>query len=179
MRARNPRRGGILGALVLSAVIVCAIVAVAGIYVARSIRVETREGRGNSDVSIDTPAGHLSIQAHDNPGAGVSGIPLYPGARARKDSGGNAVIQWSGGRNGDKDNGGFAVAASDMITDDPADKVAEYYRRELPNWMVTTDKHGKVAIQLDKGGYKRIVSIEEKSDGTHIGVASIGEPASN
>jgi hypothetical protein len=36
-----------------------------------------------------------------------------------------------------------------------------------------------VRMELREGGYKRIVAIRERHDGTHIGVASIGEPASN
>jgi hypothetical protein len=181
MRNRDPRRGGVLLGLLISAlVIVCVVVAI-GITIARNIRIESHDRDGSADVSIDTPAGHFSVHAHDKPGMVVAGVPAYPGARARKDSGGNAVVQWSSaGHNGDGGSDkGFAVSASDMITSDPAYKVVDFYRNQLPTWMITEEKNGGTHIELHKGGYQRIISIEEKSDGTHIGVASIGEPASN
>ena len=94
----------------------------------------------------------------------------------REDGGGNAVFEWSSNRNGrDK---GFAVSAQDMITDDSVRQVADFYRRQLPNWLVT--KEGReVKMELQDGGYKRIIAIEAKRDGTHIGVASFGQAAAN
>jgi hypothetical protein len=55
----------------------------------------------------------------------------------------------------------------------------DYYRNQLPNWVVVKERHGAVRMELREGGYKRIIGIHERYDGTHIGVASIGEPASN
>jgi hypothetical protein len=34
------------------------------------MRVESHDRAGGTDVSIDTPAGHLSVHAHERPGAG-------------------------------------------------------------------------------------------------------------
>jgi hypothetical protein len=66
-----------------------------------------------------------------------------------------------------------------MVTSDSLDKVVDYYRNQLPNWVVVKERHGAVRMELREGGYKRIIGIHERYDGTHIGVASIGEPASN
>jgi hypothetical protein len=173
----NPGRGGIVLQLIAAAAILC-VIAVAGmaIFAARSIRVVTHDRGGNSaEVSIDTPAGHLSVHAHDNSEAGVPGIPVYPGAKPRKDSGGNASIQWTSERGDDR---GFALSAASLVTSDSVDQVSEYYRKQFPNWTVT-HKDGEVHLELQKGGYHRIISIEEENDGTHIGVATVGEPASN
>ena len=43
---------------------------------------------------------------------------------------------------------------------------------------MTKEGH-EVHMEFKDGGYKRIVSIESKHDGTHIGVASFGQPAAN
>lgn len=55
----------------------------------------------------------------------------------------------------------------------------DYYRTQLPNWMIINERAGAVRLELREGGYKRIIGIRERHDGTHIGVASVGEPASN
>jgi len=175
MKVPDSRCGGILFGLLASVVIVVCVLTFTGIYVARSIKVSTHERRDGSDVSIDLPGGHFSVHAHDKTGA-VAGIPSYPGARMRDDSGGNAVVEWSSNLNGtDK---GFAVSAQDMITGDSVQQVADFYRKELPNWLVTKDGH-QFQMELRDGGYKRIISIEAKHDGTHIGVASFGQAAAN
>lgn len=175
MRVRDSRRGGVLFGLLASVVIVVCVLTFMGIYVGRSIKVATHDRRDGSDVSIELPGGHFSVHAHEKTGA-VAGIPTYPGARMRDDSGGNAVIEWSSNRDGrDK---GFAVSAQGMITDDSVQQVADFYRKELPNWLVTKDGH-EFKMEFRDGGYKRIISIEAKHDGTHIGVASFGQPAAN
>jgi hypothetical protein len=172
----SSRRGGILfGFLVSGLVVVCLLIA-CGMFLARSIRVQTVSRNGGDDVSIDTPGGQLSIHAHDKAGT-VTGVPFYPGARSEKNSGGGAVIQWNS--NNGKHDGGFAVSASEMVTSDPVDKVVDYYRAQLPNWIVVNERDGAVRMELRDGGYKRIIGIHERHDGTHIGVASVGEPAAN
>ena len=65
-----------------------------------------------------------------------------------------------------------------MISDDSVQQVADFYREQLPNWLITKDGH-EVKMEFKDGGYKRIISIEAKHDGTHIGVASFGQAAAN
>ena len=171
------RRGGILFGFLVSGVLVVCLLIACGVFLARNIRVQTVSRNGGDDVSIDTPGGQLSIHAHDRAGSVVTGVPLYPGARNERNSGGGAVIQWNS--NNGKNDTGFAVSASETVTSDPVDKVVDYYRGQLPNWIVVNEKHGAVRMELREGGYKRIIGIHEQHDGTHIGVASIGMPASN
>lgn len=178
MRSFDSRRGGILfGFLVSGLVVVCLLIA-CGLFVARNIRVQTVSRNGGDDVSIDTPGGQLSIRAHERAGsAAATGVPIYPGARNERNSGGDAVIQWNS--NNGKHDAGFAVTGLEMVTSDPVDKVVDYYRAQLPNWMVVNEKGGAVRMELRDGGYKRIIGIQERRDGTHIGVASVGKPAAN
>jgi hypothetical protein len=148
------------------------------LYIARHIvhNVTVTDRDGGADVSIDTPGGHLSVRARDTAAKSVPGVPVYPGARPKKDSGGGADIEWNSTYGPEK---GVSVSASETITDDPASAVEEWYKKQLPNWTITHERDGAFHMELRDGGYKRIVSIEEKHDGTHIGVASVGEPASN
>ena len=177
MKIQDSRRGGILFGLLLSALAVVCVIFAAGIHLVSHIRVESRDNTGGTHVSIDTPVGDLSVHAHDRRGAGAAGVPLYPGARSLKDRGGDAVVEWTSKNDGPDD--GFALTASEMVTDDPVDQVADYYRKQLPNWVVVREKGGAARMELREGGYQRIVAIRAEHGGTHIGVASVGEPASN
>lgn len=179
MDLRNSRRGGILLGLLLTAVVAFCLVVAFGIYIATQVKVSSHDRPGGGDVSIDLPGGaHFAVHGHEKSGSAMAGLPVYPGSRPDPDnSSGGAVIEWSSDRTG-KD-GGIAVDASGMITDDPVDKVADFYRRQLPNWTFVTRRNGEVNMELQEGGYKRIIGIDEKHGHTHIGVATIGKPASN
>jgi hypothetical protein len=173
----DPRRGGILSGLLITALGIVCLAIMCGMYVARNVHVTTSSNHhGGDNVSIDTPAGHFSIRAHDEPGGIPSDVPVYPGAYVRRDSGGGAVFQWDGKDGKDR---GFSVSATEMITPDSASKVLDFYRTQLPNWIVVTEHDGATRFEFHDGGYKRIIAVHSKYDGTHIGVASVGEPASN
>jgi hypothetical protein len=173
----SSQRGGILFGLLMSGVVIVCLALACGLFIARNIRVQTTARDGGKYVSIDTPGGQLSIHAHEKAGSAATGVPLYPGARSEDHSGGDAVVEWNS-NNGGKD-AGFSLTASEMVTSDSLAKVVDYYRNQLPNWVVVKERDGAVRMELREGGYKRIIGIHERYDGTHIGVASIGEPASN
>jgi len=176
--AHSPREhGGILSGLLITALGIVCLAIMCGMYIARNVHVTTSSNHfGGDNVSIDTPAGRFSIHAHDQPGGIPSDIPIYPGAYVRHDSGGGAEFQWNS--NDGKDHG-FSVSATEMFTPDSASKVLAFYRAQLPNWIVVNEHDGKTRFEFHEGGYKRIIGIHGKFDGTHIGVASVGEPASN
>ena len=73
----------------------------------------------------------------------------------------------------------MSFSGASLFTEDPSSKVLDYYRTHLPNWMIVSNRDGSNHFELKKGGYKRMIAIQEKNDGTYIGVASIGDPASN
>jgi hypothetical protein len=180
MRSCGSRRGGILAGFLIAGVVILCIVIASGLFVARSVHIRSAENGDGNDVSIDTPAGHLEVRAHEKSGWAAD-IPVYPGAKAKKDEGGNATVEWTS--NSGKSDKGFSVTASEMITPDPVSKVVDFYKSQLPTWVVTWviagEGDGDVRLELKEGPYKRFVGIHRKSDGTHIGVASVGEPASN
>src|ERR1700722_14671734 len=121
---RSSQRGGILLGLLLSGMVVVCLVIASGLFIARNIRVQTTERNGGDSVSIDTPAGHLSIRAHEKAGTAAVDAPVYPGARNVRDSGGDAVIEWNSGSRGDGN--GFSMSASEMVTSDSLDEVLDY-----------------------------------------------------
>jgi hypothetical protein len=175
--ARRNRRGGILmGLLVTAAVLVCVAIAI-GVTVARNVRIETFRGKDGEHVSINTPGGNFTIRAHDHDGSAFVDLPIYPGARQVKSSGG-AEFEWTS--DDGREQKGFNVAGGELITSDPAGKVFDYYHSKLPSWIVSHGRDGQIKlVESTAGDGKRLVVIHEKFDGTHIGVASIGTPAAN
>ena len=69
------------------------------------------------------------------------------------------MVEWNSNDGPDK---GVSVSASESITDDPASRVEAWYKDQLPNWTITHERDGAFHMELRDGGYKRIVSIEEK-----------------
>jgi hypothetical protein len=165
MRTSISRRGGVLFGLSLAGFLLLCVFAAAGLYAVRHVTV-------HNGVSIDTPAGRIDIHPHDKFDASITGVPAYPGAKSRN---GGAVVEWSSS-DGSEDKG---LAVAETVTPDPVDKVVEYYRSRLPDWNVERERGGGIKMEMDEGGTKRVIGIERKSDGTHIGVATVGEPASN
>lgn len=173
---KDPRRGGILGGLLFTGFAIILLLVAGGLFVARNVRIQTAHSRGGDNVSIETPGGQFSIRAHEDLDPAIIGLPLYPGAHRRKDSG-MATFEWTSPDG--KEDKGVAVGGASLITEDPEEKVLAWYREQLPKWIVVADRDGSTRFELNKGGFKRMIIIHEKSDGTHIGVASIGDPASN
>jgi hypothetical protein len=178
MNTSRSERGGILaGLLITGAVLVCVAMLV-GLNIARSVRVEKTPTADGEHVSISTPAGEFSIRAHKHGGMELVDIPHYPGARESK-HGGGAEFEWTSGDGREAKD--FSVAGAEMITNDSASKVLDYYHERLPAWIVSHDHSGQVTLKepnsTDDSG--RFIAIREKFDGTHIGVASVGAPAAN
>lgn len=169
-------RGGILSGLLFFFVACVVLVALGGLYIARNVRVETAHRNGGDDVAIDTPGGRLQIRAHEDLNPAAVGIPIYPGARRTKDSG-VATFEWASADG--KNDKGVSIAGASLLTPDSASQVLDYYRTQLPHWLVSTKRDGTTTFEFREGGYKKIIAVHEKSDGTHIGIASIGDPASN
>lgn len=177
MDTKDGQRGGILSGLLLTALGIIALMVGAGIYVAHNVRVVNSHRERGDDFSIDIPGGHFNMRARHT---GISptslGIPTYPGATQEKDGGG-ASFSWSS--DDGKVEKAIAVSGTEFLTSDSADQVLNYYRTQLPGWFIVSDRDGGTRLELNKDSYKRIIAIREKRDGTHIGVATVGEPASN
>lgn len=177
MKISASTRGGILMGLLLAAATLVCVAMIIGFSVARNVRVDTIRTGDGKDVSISTPAGNFSIRAHDHDGVSMAGITPYPGAHGVKSSGG-AEFEWTSQDGREQKN--LTVAGAEMITSDAASKVFDFYHERLPAWIVSHERDGKISLKEPKGDDGgRFVVIHEKSDGTHIGVASIGTAAAN
>lgn len=179
MNPRPSQQGGILAG-VLAAVLILAALAVAGVFVAGmyfadNIHVEKTRGANGDTVRVETPIGSMRVQEHKRLDPKLIGVPVYPGA-VRDDADGKAATVEFNFDSGHKE---FTVVAAEYSTGDPVEKVTEFYHRELPHWIISEKHDGGFRMEYSEDGYKRIVAITTKHGRTHIGLASVGDPAAN
>jgi hypothetical protein len=105
----------------------------------------------------------------------MAGIPVYPGSDRVKDGG--ATIRWNP-KNGDSDKD-LLVVGGEFRTPDPVSRVVDYYRAQLPSLIVISGDDESTRLEYRKGGMRRIISVRRENGETSIGVASVGEGASN
>ena len=178
MKANHSERGGILAGILVALLILAALAVVgvfmAGMYLADNIHVQkTRTSKGET-VQVETPIGSMRVRQFQRLDPKVIGVPVYPGAE-RRDENGAASIDFSF----DSAHKEFTFLAAEYSTNDPIDKVREFYHRELPHWIISQKRHGGVQMEYTEDGFRRIVAIHEQDGETRIGLASVGEPASN
>jgi hypothetical protein len=172
--------GGALGALLMGLAVLAAAavvgVMIAGWYVADNVRVETTATSRGETVRVETPLGSVNVQQRAGLDARHLGVPVYPGAiREDPDSNRLASFEIEFGSTHKE----FSVIAAEYSSSDPVERVTEFYRKQLPHWIISKKKHNGLRMEYTEEGYRRIVAIREKQGRTHIGVASVGEPAAN
>lgn len=178
MQRGSRRAGGILTGLLMGflalVVLLVAGALILGLFVARSVRVEEVPSREGKVVRVETPVGSMRI--HEGSGAGIRhlGMPVYPGAAADSSKGKMVDFELNLGR----DRKGFDVAAAEYSTTDPVADVADFYRKELPQWISST-RDGRIEMKYSEEGYQRIIVIRRRGGLTRISLIQAGEPQVN
>ena len=176
----DSERGGVVATLFLMVgmVVLIAMVAVvgAGLYIAHNVRVSATEGDHGGRVSVETPFGSVRVREDSRVDPKSMGVPVYPGATLDGGHHKLASVELNFGEDQSKQ---LAVVAGEYFTNDSFAQVRDFYRGELPHWLISHDRHGKVCLSFTEGGYKKIVVLEDTHRGTLIKLASIGEPAAN
>jgi hypothetical protein len=174
---RNSRRGGALAGIILVVLMlgllgIAALVAT-GLYVADHVSVT--ESRAHGETTVETPFGTIRVRDNARLGPRNMGVPIYPGAVREEGSRKLASFHFDFG----DVHKGFAVSAAEYRTSDSVDQVTDFYRGELPHWLISQKEDGCTQLSFTKHGYKRFVAIYEDAGETRIALASLGEPASN
>lgn len=144
-----------------------------------------KQGEGpKKNVDIQTPFGGLKVRTDVDPKE--TGLPVYAGARRVADDDNTSSANVTLGIPGF----GMKVIAAKFESDDSADKVLEFYRKELKTFGSVTECKGdidlkgelgdqeitckeglgaemrnKVELAAGKGSSHRIVSVERKDKG--------------
>lgn len=173
------QRGGALAAIGVPVLVVGFLVFGALFYtgwsIARGVRISAAEGKRGKTVDIETPFGSIRMkQLPSNLDAGYFGVPVYPGAVRESDDAGLASFEYDSGRTHRE----LTVFGAVYTTPDSVEQVREFYRGELPHWTLR-DRHGSIQIETGADGQKKIIAIRNRGLRTHIGLASVGGPASN
>jgi hypothetical protein len=130
-------------------------------FIGWRIASRTHVEQKNGNVRVQTPFG--TVESTDDPDAAARnlGVALYPGARVLK---GNAA---------DVTFGGVHSTAAQFETDDPPEKVAEFYKAEFPNANVSVsdEKHYAIISTADKNIIT--INIEPEDGKTMIHIANV------
>jgi hypothetical protein len=179
MRRNHSQAGGVLAGVLMAFLILGALavlgVFMAGIYLADNIHVQKTRGAHGDIVRVETPIGSMRVRGSERLDPKTIGVPVYPGAIREDEHGGGASFEFDF----DSTHKEFSVLAAEYSTADSIDKVKEFYHLQLPHWIVSKSRHANWQMEYTEDGYKRFVAIHEQDGRTRIGLASVGEPASN
>jgi hypothetical protein len=159
-----------------------AVLAIAFMLPACSI--QHKEDADKKDVKIETPFGNMQVKADDKKPADT-GLTQYPGSHLKEKNGDD-----SHSANVDMSFGpfGMKVVAATFVSDDPMDKVKDFYLKDMARYGKVLDckggiddhgdglvcspsKHDRDSdIELGVGNKerRRIVGIKQRGNGTEI-----------
>ena len=132
-----------------------------GWRIARHTRVEQDRGK----VRVETPFGTVESTDDSDEAARNLGIDVYPGARALKGKAANVTM------------GSMHTVAAEFETDDPPERVAEFYKKKLPhaNIAVSDAKHYTIISHDKKNMFT--INIEPQEGKTLIHIANVSGKA--
>jgi hypothetical protein len=116
--------------------------AVAAVAGTTGCHIDTHKENGNENVKIATPFGGMSVKTNDAVVQGGVGLSMYPGAtliRKDKDNGAADVNMSFGSFH-------LGVKALSYHTDDPSDKVTEFYRKDMSHFGAVLLCHDHRAV---------------------------------
>jgi hypothetical protein len=154
--------------IVVAAIVVLGIVGMGTMaYIVRRAVHGTRVEQSDGKTRVETPFGTVESNDNSEEAARHTGVDIYPGAKVLK---GGASASF----------GSMHTVSSELESDDPPAKVAEFYRAQFPkaNYVASDQDHYTI-VASDKGNVTTI-NIEPEDGKTKIHIASItGKPGSN
>ena len=128
-----------------------------GLRIARHTRINT----GRNGVRIESPVGTVETSKNPEDAARDLGIDIYPGARTL-DSGAASVNV-----------GGTRTVAANFESDDPPQKVADFYRSKFPDARVNVSNEDHYSIVSMENHHIVTINIEPEGGKTRIHIANV------
>ena len=132
-----------------------------GWRIARHTRVEQDRGK----VRVETPFGTVESTDNSDEAARNLGIEVYPGARARKGSAASVTM------------GSMHTVAADFETDDPPERVADFYKKRLPHANIAVSDEKQYTIISNDKKNMFTINIEPQEGKTLIHIANVSGKA--
>ncbi len=128
-----------------------------GLNIARHTKVEEHDG----NVRVQTPFGTVESNQNADRAIREMGIDVYPGAHALDKDAANVNIA------------GMHTVSVQMESDDPPEKVAQFYQQQLPHANVNVSDSKHYTIVSNERHNLITVNIEPQDGKTMIHVASV------
>lgn len=142
-------------------------------FLSQGIHVSTDAGpNGRREVSIQTPVG--TFQAGKNVNVESIGLPVYPGSTRVED---NNSVSLNMSLFDDKK---VQVSVVKFETQDPFDKVRDYYKLKLGSQITKEtdrDPDGKTVFEIKRDDISRVVVLQPHGMGTMIVLVRAGAGA--
>lgn len=175
MRCNRRQAGGVVAGIAITILVLLGLLIAGAVLFIHNIRVEESVSQGRKTVRLETPIGSLRLREQSRLDPRRLGLPVYPGATATSKPSKSVNLEFDFGGSEKQ----FNVVATEYSTTDPAEKVIEFYRKDLPQWVFTARHNGSVEIKYSEKGCQRIVAIHEEGGGTRITLAQAGEEQVN
>ncbi len=134
---------------------------VAATFVGLRMAHRTRIAESNGKVKVESPFGTVETTKDPAEAARDLGIDVYPGARALENGAASVNI------------GGMQTVGANFETDDPPEKVAEFYRSKFPDAKVSVSDGKHYSIVSMENKHLVTISIEPEGSKTMIHIADV------
>jgi hypothetical protein len=161
--AAKPSSGARVILIVVLVVVGFFVLAIAGIgIVGWQIARHSRVQKNGEQVKVETPFGTVESSKDVDATIKNLGIDVYPGAEAREGGASTATF------------GGIHTVSAQFETDDPPDKVAEFYKSRLPNAQFSSQgEHYSIVATENKT--VTTISIFPQDGKTLIAIANVAK----
>ena len=147
----------VLGVLIVLCIVGVGAATVIGLHFARRTRVQTR----GDNVRVETPFG--TVESTKDPAAAARnlGVEIYPGAESVGDNAAAVTV------------GKMKTVNAEFESEDPADKVFDFYKKKYPNATVTSAQGEHYTIVATGDSTVVTIVIEPRDNRTHFQITNV------
>ena len=151
----------VVAVIVVLGILGVATVGIVGYRIAKHSHVNQQGDR----VKVDTPFGTFSANDPEQAAKDL-GVEIYPGAQVQKEGTASATF------------GSIHTVTANFESNDPLDKVCNFYKEKFPGARVTSAEQNHCTIVSSDQGNSVTINIESSGDVTRLQIAAVTKKAS-